>query len=180
MLWPPTTTLATPDMPHTRDATPDDAAVVAAIYNESIAAGDSTMDTVPQTAEVVRRQIEGFAAREAILLLEDADQIVGWGIVKRYSDRPGYRFCCETSVYLRRALTGRGYGSRLQQALIERCREYGYHHLVAKIWADNTVSLRLHEKFGYEVVGTQREIGHVNGHWQDVTILQLLLGDVEP
>ncbi len=104
--------------------------------------------------------------------------IAGWGIIKKYSDRAGYRFCCETAVYLRRDLTGRGLGTRIKLALIERCRRYGYHHLVAKILAVNVASIEYNQKLGYELVGTQREIGYAGGRWQDVVILQLVLDHV--
>jgi hypothetical protein len=33
---------------------------------------------------------------------------MGWGMIKRYGDSRGYRFSCETAVYLRRDLVGRG------------------------------------------------------------------------
>lgn len=163
------------DALHIRDATPADAAAIAAIYNESIAANDSTMDDIPKTAADIRQQMARFNEREGFLVLEQAGEVLGWGIIKRYSDRPGYRFCCETSVYIRRALMRRGYGSRIEQALIDRCRQFGYHHLVAKIWATNAGSIQMHERFGYEIVGTQREIGYKNGQWQDVTIMQCIL-----
>jgi phosphinothricin acetyltransferase len=163
------------DFLHIRDAIPDDAGAIAAIYNESIAANDSTMDDVPKTAADIRQQMSYFHEREALLVLEQKGEVLGWGIIKRYSDRPGYRFCCETSLYIRRALTRRGYGSRIEQALIDRCRQLGYHHLVAKIWATNHGSITMHERFGYEIVGTQREVGYKDGRWQDVTIMQCLL-----
>lgn len=166
-----------------RDATAADGAAVAEIYNESIAAGDCTMDDAPKSAEEMAELIRGFSEREVILILEDdADgQVLGWGIIKKYSDRPGYRFACETSVYLRRELTGRGFGPRVKRALLDRCRQFGYHHLVAKVWADNERSIAYNRNFGYEVVGIQKEIGHMNGRWQDVAILQLVLEeDGEP
>jgi phosphinothricin acetyltransferase len=163
-----------------RDARPEDAAAIAAIYNESIAAGDSTMDQTPHTARDVLGWMKRFNDRETLLVMNDADEIVGWGILKRYSSRPGYRFCCETSVYVRRNHRGRGCGSRLQAALMNRCRAYGYHHVVAKIWAGNEASLSLHRKFGFELVGIQREIGFHEGRWIDVAILQCLLDDLSP
>lgn len=154
-----------------------DAAAIAQIYNESIAAGDATMDEVPRSEADVLAWMDAFTDRETILVLEDDAAVRGWGIVKRYSDRPGYRYACETSVYLTRSLAGRrtGSGSRLQQALMEQCRYFGYHHVVARIWAVNEISLALHRKFGFEPVGVQRQIGYVNGAWQDVVILQCLL-----
>ena len=81
---------------------------------------------------------------------------------------------------LRRSEIRRGYGSRLKRVVIERCRAYGYHHIIARIFADNAASIEYNLRFGYEVVGIQREIGFKNGHWQDVAVLQLVLDDVPP
>ena len=94
------------------------------------------------------------------------------GVVKKYSPRPGYDLCCETSIFLERSLVGRGLGKPLQQELLNRAVALGYHHVVAKIWADNAGSIRFHERFGYEMVGVQREIGWVGGKWRDVAIMQ--------
>lgn len=170
-------------MTHTltlRDATLDDAAVIAEIYNESIAASDSTMIDEPQMAKDIQRQMQGFDKRETYILLERDAYVVGWGIIKRYSPRGGYRFCCETSVFLRRSEIGKGYGSHIKRALIERCKAYGYHHLLARIWAANTTSIEYNRNFGYEIVGIQKEIGYMNGQWQDIAIMQLVLDDVPP
>ena len=172
---------ATPDI-RFRDAEEKDISAIADVYNESILAGDATMDGVPKTPQDILGWMRAFSKRELILLLEarhdESWVTVGWGIIKRYSDRHGYRFCCETAVYLRRNQTGRGFGTRMKIALIERCKSLRYHHLVAKIFADNTASIRYNQKLGYEIVGTQREIGWKNGAWKDVTILQLVLDDV--
>lgn len=157
-----------------RDAVPDDADAVAAIYNESVAARDSTMQLAPVSPGRVRTRIKTLGAREALLVVEDT-ALVGWGTVKRYSDRGGYRRTAETAVYVRRDRTEEGIGSQIQAALIERSRAFGDHHLVAKVWADNAASIALHRRFGYEDVGVQREIGRVDGEWKDVLILQKLL-----
>lgn len=162
-------------MPRLRDANHEEAASIAQIYNQSIAAQDSTMRLASVDEQEVEQWIDSLSEREAILVLEDAGTVVGWGILKQYSKRAGYRFTAETSVYLQRNQTGHGYGSQLQRALIERARLYDYHHLVAKIWADNEISIALHRKFGYEIVGVQNEVGYVGEQWQDVAIMQKLL-----
>lgn len=156
----------------------DDATVIAEIYNESIRARDATMEMTEKTTADIEAMIEGLTARERLLVIENSDSVQGWGILKRYSDREGYRFACETSVYLRRAIVGQrtGMGSALQAALMEHARELGYHHIVVKIWATNEISIRMHEKFGFEMVGVQREIGFSDGRWQDVTIMQYVCG----
>ena len=164
-----------------REWSDGDAASIAAIYNQSIAAGDSTMEEAEKTTEGTLELLRSLGPRETVLVYERPDgTVVGWGIIKRYSDREGYRFACETSVYLDRVETGKGLGTRMKLALIERCREWGYHHLVAKIFADNEASIQYNLRLGYERVGVQREIGWKNGAWQDVAILQLVLDDDAP
>jgi phosphinothricin acetyltransferase len=162
-------------MPRIRDATVDDASTIASIYNESITARDSTMQLDRVDAVRVTSWVESLDEREAVLVMEAGDEGIGYGVVKRYSNRGGYRFAAETSVYLRRARTGEGLGTELQAALIERSRAYDYHHLVAKLWAANERSRALHRKFGYDLVGIQREIGRVDGEWRDVAIMQKVL-----
>lgn len=163
-----------------RDCTLADADTIASIYNDYVRSGGSTMDTEEKTRSDIERQIQQFSDRETILVLEEEGLFVGWGIIKRYSDRVGYRFTCETSVYLHRERIGQGYGTTLKKAVIERCKQYGYHHLVAKIFASNLASIEYNKKLGYDVVGRQREIGFRDGKWQDVVIMQLLLDDVQP
>ena len=163
-----------------RDCTLADSATIAEIYNESIETGGSTMDTVKKSVGDVENMIRAFNEREIILMMERDSYTVGWGIIKRYSDRYGYRTACETSVYLRHDEVRKGYGTRMKRALIERCRQFGYHHLVAKILSVNEGSIAYNIRLGYEVVGVQKEIGYINNKWQDVTIMQLLLRDVPP
>jgi phosphinothricin acetyltransferase len=161
-----------------RDTTPRDAAAIADIYNESIRAGDATMDLRPKTPDDIRTYIAGFNERETYLLLErDDGYVIGWGVIKGFGEGPAYRHCCETSMYVRRAEIRKGYGSRIKRVLLQRCRRYGYHHCVARIWASNAASIAYYQSFGYELVGIQREIGYVNGRWQDIALMQLVLDD---
>ena len=158
-----------------RLATPDDYGAIAAIYNEAIADGTITMDTQPTSTQDFATVIEKMGAREATFVAEIADRVIGWGMIKRYSDRIGYQVCCETSIYLTFSQTGNGYGHALQQVLMEKVKGFDYHHIVAKIVATNLGSIRFHQQFGFEVVGIQKEIGFMKGSWHDVVIMQCLL-----
>ena len=152
-----------------------DAEAIAEIYTESILARDSTMDTEPFSAKDIHALIRSLSPRESILVVESDEQVFGWGIVKKYSDRPGYRVACETSVYLYRHLVRQGLGRQLQFALLDFARNAGYRHVVAKIWADNASSIAFHEACGFNIVGTQREIGLVDGIRRNVTVMECLL-----
>ena len=157
-----------------------DLQAIADIYNQSIAAGDTTMDCVFYSADEMRSLAKKFNDRETILVGEQENTIIGWGIIKRYSDRLGYRVCCETSVYLDLNQTGNGYGSILQAELLQKVADFGYHHVVAKILASNQGSIDFHKRFGFELVGIQKEIGFLRGRWHDMVIMQLILPHVPP
>lgn len=158
-----------------RIANIEDAPGVCEIYNEHIRAGRSTMDREEKSLKEIQNWFQDFNDRELVVLLEEGDYLIGWGIIKRYSDRLGYAKACETAVYLRPEELRKGYGSKIKQWIIDKCRDLEYHHLVAKIFSVNKASIEYNLKIGYELVGTQREIGYVDGQWQDVTILQLIL-----
>jgi len=155
-----------------RPAAAPDCEAIADAYNDAIRGGRSTMDTELFSAEYYQQRLEGMNDREALIVAEVEGRIVGWGVVKLYSDRPGYRHACETSVYVRDVEQGRGYGSKLYGAVIDKARASGYRHLVAKILAVNQESIEFHVRFGFEVVGRQRGIGLLNGVPHDVVIMQ--------
>jgi phosphinothricin acetyltransferase len=133
------------------------------------------MDLKPKKVNEVEAWFKGFDERELIVLLEVNKITIGWGVIKRYSEREGYARACETAIYLRGSETRKGYGSKMKLWIIDKCKELGYHHLVAKIYANNKASIEYNRQLGYEIVGTQKEIGYINGQWQDVTIMQLII-----
>ena len=161
-----------------RRAEQRDCARLAQVYNDAIRSGISTMDTEPVGARYFIRQLAALTEREVLLVGESKAGVVGWSVAKRYSDRSGYLHACETSVYVGTSQQGNGYGSVLQQAIVERADALGYRHLVAKILATNEWSIEFHKRFQYEIVGTQRKIGFLNGQWHDVVIMQRILNGV--
>ncbi|MEL7475734.1 MAG: N-acetyltransferase, partial [Cyanobacteria bacterium J06555_12] len=97
-----------------RHCQPSDYQAIADIYNESISAGRSTMDVHPVGPEKFQTIHENLGDRE-VLFVAETERAIGWGAVRKYSDRYGYRVCCETSIYLTLSETGKGYGSQLQK-----------------------------------------------------------------
>lgn len=154
---------------------PNDYGAIAEIYNEYIRQGGQTMTERTHAAEDIAAWVDNFNDREQLLVLKQSEKILGWGIIKKYSPRQGYRYACETAIYLRSEECRKGYGSKMKQELIRRSKELGYHHLVAKIFATNTASIEYNLKLGYEIVGRQKEIGFKNGEWMDVVIMQYII-----
>lgn len=158
-----------------RNARPADFPMIAAIYNEYIRLGNATMEEKIHDEKDIAAWVDKFNTRERLYVMELADEVIGWGIIKKYSDRNGYRFAAETAVYLSSSQLGKGYGSRMKKHLIKQARLLEYRHLIAKIFAKNEGSVQYNLKLGYTLVGTQKSIGFKNGEWQDIVILQLLL-----
>ncbi len=158
-----------------RKATLDDCEIIASINNEHVLIGGSSMVTSISPVEYFEEMMANFNDRELIECLEVGGEVVGFGLIKRYSDRDGYKTTCETAIYLRPNKMRMGLGSKMKLSLIERCREFGYHHLVAKVFSTNIASVEYNKKLGYEVVGEQKEVGKIDDKWVDVTIMQLIL-----
>jgi len=156
-----------------RQAVTSDCQWIADIYNQYL--GKSTMDTEPKLAKFSSTFLSAKNEREELWVIEADKRVIGWGIIKFYSPKKGYQFAGETSVFLDVNFLDRGYGTQLKEHLIERCRDLEYHHLLARIFADNEVSIAYNQKLGYRIVGRQNEIGNINGEWKDVVIMELLL-----
>lgn len=148
---------------------------IADIYNEFILLGTSTMDESLKTADTIAGWVQKFHDRERLFVLQKNDNVIGWGIIKRYSDREGYRFACETAIYISSAQLGKGYGTMMKKHIISVCKKLDYKHLVAKIFASNKASIGYNLNLGYSIVGTQKQIGFKNGQWQDIVIMQYII-----
>jgi L-amino acid N-acyltransferase len=70
---------------------------------------------------------------------------------------------------------GRGIGRALLAELLAVAIAHGFHAVFARVVGDHAASVRLHEAAGFEIVGTEREVGRKFGRWLDVVVLELLL-----
>lgn len=154
-----------------RAALGSDAFDIARIYNHYVDVGGATFDKTPWTLEFAKGLVAA-AEPEAWFVAVEQAEVIGWASVRRYSLRHGYRFTCETAIYVDPVAVGRGVGDALQNRLESHCRKSGIHHAVARVIAVNRRSMAFHYRCGYELVGIQKEIGHMDGQWVDVAILQ--------
>jgi len=159
--------------PIIRIATSADCSTIAVIYNKYL--GTANMNLEPQDGAFYEILLQKQGARERLYVMTLEAEVIGWAIIKKYSDRLGYQYAAETSVYLDEDHIGRGLGTYFKKYVISACKELKYKRLVAKIWASNETSILYNKKLGYEEVGIQRKIGFVRGEWIDVIILQLIL-----
>jgi phosphinothricin acetyltransferase len=150
-----------------------DPAQIAAIYNHYVDVGGATFDQQHWTTDQVTSSISA-PLPDGWYVADCSGKVLGWASARQFSDRHGYRFACETAIYLDPSSVGLRVGDLLQNRIDTHCRENRIHHAMAKIIASNERSLAFHYRHGYELVGTQKEVGHIQGEWSDVAILQKL------
>lgn len=160
-----------------------DMAAVAAIVNEHIATGWAHFADRPQSSEEWVADWEAYHERYPWLVAEQDGAVGGLAYGKTFNLRAAYDWTAEVSIYLRDGLQGQGIGSLLYGQLIATLDAQGYRCLVAGITTPNEGSVRLHERFGFEYLGTLRRVGYKMGAWRDVGSWQRLVGpddDSEP
>src|SRR5690242_655593 len=123
-----------------RSATPDDAAAIAAIYNQGIADRIATFETRPRSAADVRAWFDGV---HPIVVVEDGGQVIAFAATSTYRARDCYAGIAEYSVYVARDARGRGSGRLAMEALIAAARAAGFWKLVSRIFPENTASRSL-------------------------------------
>tara|TARA_Y100001970_G_scaffold79438_1_gene101088 strand:+ start:33 stop:614 length:582 start_codon:yes stop_codon:yes gene_type:complete len=152
-----------------------DAEAIADIYNHEVMSGVATFDLVPKTLEQQREWLrERSGALPCIVASDDQRKVVGWACLSRYRDRPAYGTSVENSIYVHQEHQGTGVGSALLSELVNLADEHGFHATFARIAGENPASIALHSKYGFEMVGVEREVGRKFGQWLDVTVMQRL------
>ncbi|WP_424134986.1 N-acetyltransferase family protein [Roseomonas chloroacetimidivorans] len=163
-----------------RSSTEDDVGAIAAIYGHHVRHGTGSFETEPPGAEEMRRRRADILARELPYLVAEGEggAILGYAYASAYRPRAAYRNTAENSVYVRHDATGRGIGRLLLAELIARCEALGLRQMVAVVGdSANLASVRLHQAFGFRLVGTLISVGRKHGRWLDTVLLQRPLGD---
>ncbi|MCP3667267.1 MAG: N-acetyltransferase [Gammaproteobacteria bacterium] len=111
-----------------------------------------------------------------IIGVEDkSGTLVGFASYGTFRAWPAFKYSAEHSIYIHPDHRGKGLGSTLIEALIEKARTQNYHLLIGGIDTDNKESIKLHIKHGFKHAGTIMEAGFKFGRWLDLAFYQLTL-----
>ncbi len=110
-----------------------------------------------------------------VLVAELNGAVVGFGTFGKFRERIAYRFSVEHSVYVHKDHRGKAIGNALMVELIRLAKTQGYHTMIAGIDSSNMGSVEFHRKFGFEVIGTFKEVGFKFDKWLNVVFMQLIL-----
>jgi phosphinothricin acetyltransferase len=157
---------------------------VAAVYGHHVLHGLGTFEEVPPSeVEMAARMGAVLGHGLPYVVMEDADQVLGFSYASPFRLRAAYRYTAEESVYIHPDHLGRGLGKALVSEVIAACEAMGLRQLVAVIGdSANAGSIGLHRSLGFVEIGVGRAFGFKHGRWVDIVQMQKPLngGDTSP
>lgn len=158
-----------------RKAQTEDIPAILRIYNHSVLHSAATFDLEPQTLEYRQEWFSHYGDHYPLIVALWNGIVAGYSSLSQFRTKPAYDPTVELSVYIDEAYQHRGIATSLITEILQLGRTRGFHSVISGITAGNNTSLRLHEKFGFQRIGSFREVGWKFGQWQDVLFYQLFL-----
>lgn len=159
-----------------RNVKVEDAKEIVDIYNHYILNTNVTFEVEALASGEMAKRIEKKIKDNPWIVYEEDNKILGYAYVGEFRERIAYKFTKEVTIYLDKSVVRRGIGTKLMEALIERCKiEYDIHTLISVVTVPNPSSISIHKKFGFERVGYFKEVGFKDNKWLDVEYLQLMI-----
>ena len=149
------------------------------IYNHYVTQTIITFEESPVDVDEMEYRVSEIASELPWLVFEDNQQILGYSYASRWKSRCAYRYSVEGTVYVSPSFTNRKIGTQLYAQLIHILKENNFHSVIGGIALPNLLSIKLHEKFGFEMVAQFKEVGRKFEKWIDVAYWQLKLTNAE-
>ena len=165
-----------------RPARLEDAEAIRQIYNAEVTTTTITFDIMPRSLADQVAYLSDRSGAHAVIVAADTEDgtVLGYAALSPWRSKPAYATSVEDSIYVHRDHQGRGLGRLLLDELTQVATARGFHAMFARIVGGHAASIRLHEALGFEVVGTEREVGRKFGRWLDVVVMERLLGAEPP
>ncbi len=166
-----------------RNATPDDAEALLAIYGPYVEQTAITFEIERPTVQEFRRRIIDISKEYPYLVAEQDGRIAGYTYAHRLRERAAYNHCVEMTIYLDRNYRHSGIGKPLYEELERRLLSMGKINLYASItWTDveneylTHDSVSFHSKMGYTKAGHFHKCGHKFNRWFDMIWMEKIIG----
>jgi len=159
--------------PILRQATPADAAGIAAVYAPYVTDTVISFELAAPSAGEMAERIARVSAHGPWLVVETETGIGGYAYLSRHHERAAYQWSVDCAVYVAGARRRTGLGRALYTALFALARLQGFCAVHAGVTLPNAASVGLHESFGFEPIARYPKVGNKFGAWHDVGWWQL-------
>jgi len=151
-----------------------------AIYNREIESGTATFEMTSRSVAEQLEWINGHSGAHPAVVAVAPDEsgrevVVGFGSLSPYRPRAAYSTTVEDSVYVAESSQRLGIGRAILEELLRLAEAHGFHAVIARITGENAASVALHAACGFEMIGTEREVGRKFGRWLDVVCMERLI-----
>ncbi len=151
-----------------RAARVDDAPAIAAIYAPYVAETPISLEIAVPTSEEIAKRMATLHPAYPWLVYDIGGSLIGYAYAGPHSERAGYRWSANATVYVARGYHRKGIGRTLYSRLLSILRRQGFHAIFGGITWPNPASVGLHEACGFSAVGVYRQAGFKLGAWWDV------------
>ena len=162
-----------------RHGTAADLPAIVEIYNASIPARLATADTEPVTVEQRREWFGGFSPERRPIWVYDVGGVAGWLGLRSFYGRPAYHATVEIAVYVAPGFRRSGVARQLVEHALREAPALGIRTILAFVFAHNTPSVTLFQRYGFERWGDLPRVAELDGIERDLLILGLRLRRIE-
>lgn len=141
---------------------------VAQIYKEGLATNIATFETKVPNWETWNFKYLHFGR----IALVKNELVLAWASLSSVSNREVYKGVAEVSLYVKADARGNGLGKKALLELIKVSEQNSIWSLQASIFKENEISIHIHKKCGFRVIGYKEKIAKLNRVWKDNIILE--------
>jgi len=156
-----------------REARPQDAAPITALWNviirETTATFNAEEKTVAEVADLIaERHAQGFA----FFVAELDGAVVGFATTFPFRGGVGYRYTAEYTIHLAVGAQRQGIGQAMVTEIVDHATASGLHSLWAGISGENEGAVAFHARCGFSHAARLSEVGYKFGRWFDLVLMQ--------
>ncbi len=159
---------------------PEDAKQILEIYGPVVCQSFISFEEVAPTELEMKTRIEKILSYYPwIVAVDQNSNILGYAYASQHRERAAYRWAVDVSAYVREGSRGLGVGKQLYEKLFDILKRQNFFRAFAGIALPNAASVRLHERMGFQHLGTYKNVGFKHGRWHDVGWWELSIKNAE-
>ena len=138
------------------------------IFRQGISTGIATFET--ELPEWQKFDSKYLVHSRLVAMIND--RVVGWAVLSAVSGRECYKGVAEVTLYIHEHYRGKNIGTILLNRLISESEANGIWSLLSVIHPENNISMRLHERCGFRLIGYRERIAQLNGVWKTTVMME--------
>jgi len=151
-----------------RPMTARDSTRVLEIYKMGMDTRNATFETdVPTWLDWDSKRLQ-----HSRFVFTENEKVLGWAALSAVSARPAYKGVAEISIYIDADFRARGIGSQLMEKVIQSSEENGIWTLNSSVFPENIATLKLHERFGFRIIGFKEQVAKLDGKWRNTVLME--------